>query len=85
MDLTTSGVVIKDALKYFSVKNGILECCRETDATAYQGREGRNARRERYQPSSVTCNHCQTNIAEILQESGEFCLHCWQERTHPNL
>jgi hypothetical protein len=27
---------------------------------------------------SITCNHCQTNIAEIFQESGEFCLHCWQ-------
>jgi hypothetical protein len=35
--------------------------------------------------SSITCNHCQTNIAEIFQESGEFCLHCWQERTYPNV
>jgi hypothetical protein len=34
---------------------------------------------------SITCNHCQTNIAEIFQESGEFCLHCWQERTYPNV
>jgi hypothetical protein len=28
--------------------------------------------------SSFTCN------AEIFQESGEFCLPCWQERTYPN-
>jgi hypothetical protein len=34
---------------------------------------------------SITCSHCQTNIAEIFQESGEFCLHCWQERTYPNI
>jgi hypothetical protein len=33
----------------------------------------------------ITCNHCRTNIAEIFQESGEFCLHCWQERTYPNV
>ena len=33
---------------------------------------------------SITCNHCQKNVAEIFQESGEFCLHCWQERTYPN-
>jgi hypothetical protein len=31
------------------------------------------------------CNHCKTNQAEIFQESGEFCLPCWQERTFPNL
>jgi hypothetical protein len=24
-------------------------------------------------------------IAEIFQESGDFCLNCWQERTYPNL
>jgi hypothetical protein len=34
---------------------------------------------------NITCNHFQTNIAEIFQESGEFCLYCWQERTYPNL
>jgi hypothetical protein len=32
----------------------------------------------------VTCNHCRKNVTEIFQESGEFCLHCWQERTYPN-
>jgi hypothetical protein len=31
------------------------------------------------------CDHCRLNIAEIFQESGEFCLYCWQERTNPNL
>jgi hypothetical protein len=33
----------------------------------------------------ITCNHCQTDIAEIFQESGEFYLHCWQEKTYPNV
>jgi hypothetical protein len=33
----------------------------------------------------IICNHCRTSIAEIFQESGEFCLHCWQERTYPNV
>ncbi|MFZ0344776.1 MAG: hypothetical protein WAM27_04720 [Nitrososphaeraceae archaeon] len=33
----------------------------------------------------IICNHCKNKIAEIFQESGEFCLHCWQERTYPNL
>jgi hypothetical protein len=34
---------------------------------------------------SKSCDHCRLNVAEIFQESGEFCLHCWQERTTPNL
>jgi hypothetical protein len=33
----------------------------------------------------IICNHCNNKIAEIFQASGEFCLHCWQERTYPNL
>lgn len=33
----------------------------------------------------AVCNHCQVNSAEIFQESGEFCLHCWQEKTYPNI
>ena len=35
--------------------------------------------------ANIVCNHCRINVAEIFQESGEFCLHCWQERTYPNL
>lgn len=34
---------------------------------------------------NITCNYCRINIAEIFQESGEFCLQCWQERTYPNV
>jgi hypothetical protein len=34
--------------------------------------------------SSLACNRCRKNVAEIFQESGEFCLSCWQERTYPN-
>jgi hypothetical protein len=33
----------------------------------------------------AVCNHCKNSLAEIFQESGEFCLHCWQERTYPNV
>jgi hypothetical protein len=36
-------------------------------------------------PPRLVCNNCRINVAEIFQESGEFCLHCWQERTYPNL
>ena len=37
--------------------------------------------------SSVTiiCKHCKTNLAEIFQESGDYCLNCWQEITCPNV
>ena len=31
------------------------------------------------------CNHYRSNIIEIFQESGEFCLLRWQEKTYPNL
>jgi hypothetical protein len=34
---------------------------------------------------TTTCNHCQTKIAEIFQDDGDFCLNCWQERTYPNI
>jgi hypothetical protein len=43
-----------------------------------------------YQNSNTTsvttvCNHCKSNLAEIFQENGDFCLHCWQEITCPNV
>ena len=31
------------------------------------------------------CNHCKTNLAEIFQESGDYCLCCWQEKTFPDI
>jgi hypothetical protein len=34
---------------------------------------------------SVICNHCKDRVAEIFQESGDYCLHCWQEITCPNV
>jgi hypothetical protein len=33
----------------------------------------------------TTCNLCKTNQAEIFQENGDYCLHCWQEITFPNV
>ena len=35
--------------------------------------------------TTAMCNHCKNNPAEIFQEKGEFCLHCWQEITCPNV
>ncbi len=31
------------------------------------------------------CNNCKTRFAKIFQEDGDYCLECWQERTHPYL
>ena len=31
------------------------------------------------------CNHCKTNQAEIFQDNGDYCIHCWQEITCPNV
>jgi hypothetical protein len=28
---------------------------------------------------------CSQNKAEIFQATGYYCLHCWQEETHPNV
>lgn len=31
---------------------------------------------------SYYCDDCEINIAEIFQYEGNFCLKCWQDRTH---
>ena len=33
-------------------------------------------------PSTI-CQHCKTRMAEIFQESGDYCINCWQEKTYP--
>jgi hypothetical protein len=38
-----------------------------------------------YMTNNTRCNHRKTNQAEIFQESGEYYLHYWQERTFPNV
>lgn len=37
--------------------------------------------------TSITtiCYHCETNLAEIFQDNGDYCLNCWQEITCPNI
>jgi hypothetical protein len=35
--------------------------------------------------NATVCNHCKTNLAEIFQDTGDYCLHCWQEMTRPNV
>jgi hypothetical protein len=32
---------------------------------------------------SIICQHCKATMAEIFQESGDYCLNCWQEKTCP--
>jgi hypothetical protein len=35
--------------------------------------------------SATICKHCKNNLAEIFQIDGDYCLHCWQEITRPNV
>jgi hypothetical protein len=30
------------------------------------------------------CDICKIRLAGIFQEDGNYCLECWQERTHPS-
>jgi hypothetical protein len=32
-----------------------------------------------------SCDICKIRLASIFQEEGNYCLECWQERTHPLL
>jgi hypothetical protein len=34
---------------------------------------------------TIICKRCKTNLAEIFQVNGDYCLHCWQEITCPNV
>jgi hypothetical protein len=34
---------------------------------------------------TTICNRCKTNLAEIFQDNGDYCLHCRQEITCPNV
>jgi hypothetical protein len=31
-----------------------------------------------------SCDICEIRLASIFQEDGNYCLECWQERTHPS-
>jgi hypothetical protein len=31
------------------------------------------------------CEYCSIRLAEIFQVTGNFCITCWQELTHPNV
>ena len=31
------------------------------------------------------CEYCSRNRAEIFQVTGDYCLSCWQEETHPRI
>jgi hypothetical protein len=41
MDLTTNGIVVRDAIKYVQVKSGSPEYCRKETITGYQRRQDR--------------------------------------------
>ena len=45
----------------------------------------RNISKAAASPSAKICKHCKNNLAEIFQESGDYCLHCWQEITCPKV
>ena len=31
------------------------------------------------------CIDCRHRIADIFQTGGDYCLHCWQEKTYPDV
>ena len=31
------------------------------------------------------CENCKEEDAVIFHDSGEFCIDCWNERTHPDI
>jgi hypothetical protein len=33
----------------------------------------------------LSCESCSEKKAEIFQVTGDYCLHCWQEETHPDV
>jgi hypothetical protein len=33
----------------------------------------------------LSCGSCYEKKAEIFQVTGNYCLHCWQEETHPDV
>jgi hypothetical protein len=35
--------------------------------------------------TSPLCNDCEYRVAEIFQVNGDYCLHCWQEKTYPDV
>ncbi|MEO9362996.1 MAG: hypothetical protein ABI348_03755 [Nitrososphaera sp.] len=34
---------------------------------------------------ALNCEHCSQRRAEIFQVTGDYCLQCWQDETHPNV
>jgi hypothetical protein len=36
-------------------------------------------------PGYDVCEYCSIRPAEIFQVTGNFCIICWQELTHPNV
>jgi NaMN:DMB phosphoribosyltransferase len=36
-------------------------------------------------PDELSCEVCFQTKAEIFQVIGNYCLHCWQQETHPDV
>lgn len=34
---------------------------------------------------ALDCEYCSQRRAEIFQVTGDYCLQCWQDETHPNV
>jgi hypothetical protein len=35
--------------------------------------------------NELSCEQCSEKKAEIFQVTGNYCLHCWQRETHPDV
>lgn len=35
--------------------------------------------------SDIMCQKCGKQVAEVFQVTGDFCLQCWQDETHPDI
>jgi len=35
--------------------------------------------------NELSCEWCSEKKAEIFQVTGNYCLHCWQQETHPDV
>ena len=35
--------------------------------------------------NELSCERCSEKNAKIFQVTGNYCLHCWQEETHPDV
>ena len=47
--------------------------------------DGASGRRPEDQEDESSCESCSEKKAEIFQVTGNYCLRCWQQETHPDI